>query len=153
MGLIVAVGALIMACGLVIRDTDAAYAGVILVSGQALLAYFVAGASKVISPVWRSGSAVAGVMQTETFGNKWAARVTSGIPTLSYVVGWSVIVTEMLFPIAFIAPTWLLVFCLTGFSVFHFINAYFMGLNSFVVSFLAVYPSVAKINFDLRSVL
>jgi hypothetical protein len=132
MGLIVAVGALMMASGLAIQDTEGAYAGVILVSGQALLAYFVAGVSKLFSPVWRSGSAVVGVMQTETFGNIWAARVTSDAPTLSYVVGWSVIVTV---------------------AIFHFINAYVMGLNSFVVSFFAVYPSVVKINLDLRSVL
>lgn len=153
MGLIVAVGALFMATGLAVNDSAFGYSGVMLVGGQALLAYFVAGASKVISPVWRSGAAVAGVMQTTTFGNEWAALQTSRNSKISYFIGWFVILTEMLFPITFIAPTWLLVVMLSGFAIFHCVNAYFMGLNSFVISFLATYPAVIKMNFDLRSIL
>lgn len=150
MGLIVSVGALLMSAGIYADDKYLACSGVMLVSGQAILAYFVAGASKVISPVWRSGSAVRGVMHTTTFGHAWAARITSTLPLTSFSVGWLVILTEMSFPVVLVAPPWLLTICLVGFTVFHLSNAYFMGLNSFVLSFAATYPSVIKVNFDIR---
>ncbi|MBX5235290.1 hypothetical protein HJC02_23940 [Rhizobium sp. NLR4a] len=153
MGVIVAFGAMLIALGLALGDRYVAYAGIVFISGQALLAYFVAGASKLTSIVWRSGSAVSGVMQTVTFGNAWAARLMLASPIVSFGVGWLVMGTEVLFPIAFIAPPLILAVILIGFAIFHLSNAIFMGLNSFVLSFVATYPAVWLINTDIRSYL
>lgn len=153
MGLIVTVGAFLMSAGILSSDNCVTYAGIALISGQAFLAYFVAGVSKAASPIWRSGAAVKGVMQTTTFGHPWAGRVTSEHHLLSLAVGWAVIATEMLFPISIAAPPWLLLVCFVGFFIFHLNNAIFMGLNSFVFAFVATYPCIMKINQDIHYVL
>ncbi|WP_367351793.1 hypothetical protein [Achromobacter animicus] len=152
MGLVVTSGTLIVSLGMVGNDDYLAYAGIILIGGQAVLAYFFAGASKIISPVWRGGEAVKGVMNTANFGNPWAARLLMRHPKISLVVGWLVIITEMMFPLVLVMPDSLLAMSLMGFFLFHLSNAYFMGLNSFVLSFVATYPAIVKINYALREI-
>jgi len=153
MGAIVTIGAIFISVGINIEDEGVIYAGILLIGGQAILAYFISGVSKAASASWRSGAAVKGVMQTETFGNQWAGILTSKSHYVSLLAGWIVISTEMLFPLAIISPTPVLIFCIIGFTLFHISNAFFMGLNSFIFVFLATYPSIIKINHDLRDFL
>ena len=61
MGMVIAAGTAIMSAGITFNDTDLALSGVLAIGGQATLAYFVAGAAKLVSPVWRDGSALMGV--------------------------------------------------------------------------------------------
>ena len=72
MGMVVAAGVAIMSAGLVFNDKDVALAGVLAIGGQATLAYFVAGAAKLASPVWREGGALMGVMKTQSYGHVFA---------------------------------------------------------------------------------
>ena len=59
MGQIVSIGVLLLASGLAIDDQAVAFAGTLLIGGQATLSYFVAGVAKLISPIWRSARASA----------------------------------------------------------------------------------------------
>jgi hypothetical protein len=68
MATILIVGALLMSLGLSQQDNLLTFSGILLVGGQAILAYFASGAAKFISPTWRSGDALSGVMNTQTYG-------------------------------------------------------------------------------------
>lgn len=153
MGLIVSVGALLMALGLALTDQRISNAGVLLIGGQATLSYFVAGTSKLVSPIWRGGDALMGVMSTQTYGHLLAVKIAGQRPLLCSFVCWLVIITEMLFPLALVAPVQILIVCLAGFGIFHLSNAYFMGLNAFVWPFVATYPSVVVLNDAIRNLL
>src|SRR5689334_17529406 len=69
MGMVIAVGVVIMSAGVVLNDNNLALCGVLAIAGQATLAYFAAGAAKLASPVWRNGSALMGVMKTQSYGH------------------------------------------------------------------------------------
>jgi len=146
MGMVIAAGVAIISAGLVLDDMNVTASGVLAISGQAVLAYFVAGAAKVVSPIWRDGKALPGVMKTRTYGHSFAADFAAERPAFCKFVCWLTIGTEMLFPLVLLAPPGLAIASLCCFALFHFSNAYFMGLNAFVWPFLATYPAVMLAN-------
>ena len=150
MGMVIAIGLAIMSAGFILNDMTLTWCGVFAIVGQATLAYFVAGAAKLASPVWREGGALLGVMQTQSYGDSFAARFARDRPGFCTFVCWLTIVTEMLFPLVFIIPPGLAMASLACFAAFHFSNAWFMGLNAFVWPFLATYPSVMLVNSLIR---
>ena len=153
MGLVLTLGVLLMSIGTAIEDTGVTMAGAVAIGGQSTIAYFAAGAAKLVSPVWRDGSAIRGVMGTQTYGHKSAARWLGRVPWLGLAVCWIVIITETAFPaVLFLPDNWFLA-ALAGFGIFHLINAYFMGLNLFVLTFVGTYPSVIIFAGAIRSVL
>jgi hypothetical protein len=146
MGMVIAVGVVIMSAGMVLNDNNLALCGVLAIAGQATLAYFAAGAAKLASPVWRNGSALMGVMKTQSYGHLSAAYFGEQHPRFCSFVCWTTILTETLFPLLLFAPPALVAAALLCFAAFHLSNAYFMGLNAFVWPFLATYPSVIVMN-------
>jgi hypothetical protein len=126
-------------------------AGAVAIGGQSTIAYFSAGAAKLISPVWRNGSAIQGIMDTQTYGHKSAIRYLDKVLWLNVIVCWTVIITETAFPAALLLPDNLLLVALGGFGIFHLINAYFMGLNLFVLTFTDTYPSVVVLANMVKS--
>jgi hypothetical protein len=150
MGLVVTIGSTLICLGLYLGDRTLSLSGVVWICGQATLAYFVAGASKLFSPAWRSGGAVFGVMKTETYGNRWAVKFLETNRLASYLIGWFVILAELAFPLVFVLPLWLSILLLTRFAVFHISNAVFMGLNNFIFPFIATYPAVIWANLALN---
>ena len=150
MGMVIAFGVAIMSAGLALNDTSLAWCGVFAIGGQATLAYFVAGAAKLASPVWREGGALLGVMQTQSYGDSFGARFARDRPRFCSFVCWTTIITETLFPLVLVIPPSLAIASLACFAAFHFSNAWFMGLNAFVWPFLATYPSVMLANFMIR---
>jgi hypothetical protein len=150
MGFIVCVGTLLMLLGNQTNDAKLGFAGVLLIGGQSVISYFVAGASKLVSPVWRQGGAILGVMRTETYGHTLAVRIIDGREVLQSSICWTVIIAEIAFPLVLVVPSELLIVAFVGFALFHFSNAFFMGLNAFVWPFIATYPSVALLNGMVR---
>lgn len=150
MGMVIAFGVAIMSAGFALDDMGLAGCGVFAIVGQATLAYFVAGAAKLASPVWREGGALLGVMQTQSYGDSFAARFARNRPEFCTFVCWTTIITEMLFPSVLVIPPSLAIASLACFAAFHFSNAWFMGLNAFVWPFLATYPSVMLANSVIR---
>ena len=149
MGYIASIGSLITTVGALRNDSLVGFAGVLLVAGQATLSYFVAGFAKLISPTWRNGTALCDVLNTYSHGHASAEAMLTR-PKLSLGLCWLVILGETLFPIVLILPPDALYVVLGASIVFHFMTAYFMGLNTFVWAFIATYPSVISLSLTVR---
>ena len=67
--------------------------------------------------------------------------------------GWVVILAELAFPLALLAPAKVLFGVLALFALFHVGIAVAMGLDTYVWAFLAAYPSVLVIGAALRAAL
>jgi hypothetical protein len=110
------------------------------IAAQAMLSYFAAGYAKLISPMWRDGSALSGVLDTKSYGNAAATRILRQWPAVSKAACWSTLVFECLMPLLVLTgPTGCVVFIAAGLA-FHAGIALTMGLNLFFWSFTATYP-------------
>jgi hypothetical protein len=125
-------------------------AGFYFICLQATLSYVTAGIAKAISPAWRSGKALPAVINTATYGNRGFSTLLAKRTEISGILCWAVILFECAFPIALIAPRWLLISLLIMGLGFHISNAVMMGLNVFVWSFLGTYPAIFLVNAHIR---
>jgi len=112
------------------------------IAAQLLLSYAIAGAAKAISPVWRSGSAIIGIMSTINFGVPRFGGFLRDHPRLARALCWSVIVCECGAAIAILAGTPGAIAIITAGVLFHITVALVMGLNLFPWSFGATYPAL-----------
>jgi hypothetical protein len=115
---------------------------VVFIAAQLTLSYVTAGIFKLVSPVWRSGEALPGILSTYGHGVPWASRVVRRRPWLGSSAGWLVMLFEVTFPIVFVAPEPVVVAFLAIGLAFHLGCAVLMGLNSFLWAFPAAYPCV-----------
>jgi hypothetical protein len=109
------------------------------VAGQTLLAYVTAGIAKLVSPVWRGGSALPAILATHGHGHAWAARVLSDRPKIGAGLGWGVMVLEVLFPVLLLGPYPVALAAAIAGVTFHVGCALLMGLNNFAWAFPATY--------------
>lgn len=116
--------------------------GLAFIAIQLILSYFVAGVAKVISPIWRAGDAILGILKSSTYGLPAAAKWLDVIPGMSLIICWTVILFELSFPLVFcMHPRMLVAYLVLG-CLFHVGNSVAMGLNTFLPAFLAAYPSL-----------
>lgn len=116
--------------------------GISFISAQLLLSYIVSGGAKLISKQWRSGIAIVGVLSTYTYGTDFTRRVLKRNNVLAKFLCWSVIIMELLFPLVLLLDGNMFnVALLIGIS-FHVSIGLIMGLNDFIWSFSAAYPSL-----------
>jgi hypothetical protein len=109
---------------------------------QSLLSYFMAGLAKLVSPTWRDGNAISGIMNTESFGNRLIAKILIDKPLLSKLICWGVIIFESIFPIFIFGGIYTTyIFIIMG-ILFHLLLAILMRFNSFLWSFIATYPAL-----------
>ena len=115
---------------------------VVFIAAQLTLSYVTAGIFKLISPVWRGGEALPGILNTYGHGVIWASRFVGRRRWLGFSAGWLVMLFEVTFPIVFVAPVPVVVAYLAIGLAFHLGCAVLMGLNSFLWAFPAAYPCV-----------
>jgi len=108
---------------------------------QLVLSYFISGWVKVVNPEWRSGLALCDVFQFSAYPVSESLRNWSTSPKLLFVMAWSVMIFELLFPISLISSTSLMI-ALTIAATFHFTNACIFGLNRFFWIWISAYPSI-----------
>jgi hypothetical protein len=132
------------------HDPRAREAALAFIAAQSCLSYFVSGAVKLRSPVWRSGEALTGILRTKTYGDAALYRVFRDRPRLARAACWAVMLFEVTFPLVLIAPRPVATAILGGAVLFHVVNARFMGLNRFLWSFTGSYPAVAYFARGLR---
>ncbi|MBL4787684.1 MAG: HTTM domain-containing protein [Kordiimonadaceae bacterium] len=108
---------------------------------QLVLSYFISGWVKVANPDWRSGKALRDVFRFSAYPVSQELRLLSEWPRLLFVMSWSVMLFELLFPFALSSHTALIV-GLGVATVFHLANACIFGLNRFFWIWLAAYPSL-----------
>ena len=115
---------------------------VIFIAAQAVLSYFTAGVAKLVSPIWRGGGALPAILGTYGHGLAPVSRMMQTQPAVGFVLGWTVILFEISFPLVLIAPEPAALVMLGIGVTFHIGCAVFMGLNSFVWPFPATYACV-----------
>jgi hypothetical protein len=108
---------------------------------QLTLSYAVAGWVKLVNPDWRSGRALQDVFRFSVYPASESLRQWAGRPRLLRWMSWAVIVFEVLFPLAWLSQTTLLI-ALALAALFHAANACLFGLNRFFWIWLAAYPSL-----------
>jgi hypothetical protein len=148
MGLVVLVGLTVY---LLTSDTFIQRVALLFIAGQALLSYTVAGGAKLLSPKWRQGSALREIMNTRTYGAvSLAVRIERLPRTAQVLLSWSIIGLETGFAIVLFLP-WPWCFAVLGCGLlFHLATALSMGLNTFMWSFAATYPSVLFLHDLIR---
>ncbi|MGD0703243.1 MAG: hypothetical protein ABSA02_25585 [Trebonia sp.] len=118
---------------------------------QCILSYVVAGMAKSVSPVWRNGLALKGIFRTETYGVALVGNTLSSLPgNMNRLLCWAVIVWESTFFAVLFLPLPVCLAMLALAAAFHIFNAFTMGLNTFVWSFVAGYPAILVMNHWLE---
>jgi hypothetical protein len=128
-------------------------AAIWFIAFEALLSYFAAGVAKAVSPVWRSGSAIQGIISTRAYGKASAASLLLRAPRISLTLCWSTIIFECTFPFAALASPDVCIMVLAAGVMFHVSIAATMGLNNFVWAFVATYPAVFQTSLDVNMAL
>jgi hypothetical protein len=116
-------------------------AGLWFIALTTAMAYTAAGAAKAVSPGWRTGDAVLGVVRLRGYGDPAIARLLERVPHAGRVLEAAVVALECGFPLAFAHRR--VAWAVVGSSLaFHLANARVMGLNRFLTAFAATYPAV-----------
>lgn len=115
--------------------------GLLYIAAVSGLAYVTAGVTKLMTPAWRSGEALAWVVNLQSFGSSAAAHVLIPRTRTRVTLSWLVMLAETMAPLAVLLPARLIIVALALGAVFHVSLALLMGLNTFVWSFLATYPA------------
>lgn len=108
---------------------------------QLTLSYFQSGWVKVVNPEWRSGRALQQVFAFSAYPVSESVRLWAGRLQVLRAMSWSVMVFELLFPLALLNQT-LLIVALIFASLFHLANACLFGLNRFFWIWPAAFPVI-----------
>ena len=125
--------------------------GLYFIAAQALFSYFAAGISKLSNAKWRQGSALQSIINTATYGHLTAAAALAKRRWLAGVVGWTVIVVEIILPVAAVAPPGVLIVLLFAGAMLHLGTAVLIGLDTFFWAFTATFPAIIFVNGVLLS--
>jgi hypothetical protein len=120
------------------------------VAAQSCLAYFTSGVSKVISPIWMRGEPLVGILSTTAYGSELGLRIALRAPRVTRTASFVMVGLETSFPLSVAGPLPILVGFLLWGVAFHVANAFFMGLNTFLWSFLATYPAICYVWLQLH---
>jgi hypothetical protein len=116
---------------------------------QLTLSYFQSGWVKVVNPDWRSGRALQQVFALSAYPVSESVRLWAGRPQVLLAMSWSVIVFELLFPLALFNQTMV---ALGIAALFHLANACLFGLNRFFWVWPAAFPVIIWFQSRLMTV-
>ncbi|MCH2226325.1 MAG: HTTM domain-containing protein [Candidatus Caenarcaniphilales bacterium] len=119
---------------------------------QLLMSYFIAGSVKIMNPDWRNGKALQDLFEFSAYPSSESLRKLSSQATLLLILSWAVILFELLFPLALIHQTSLVIALLLAFC-FHLGMSFIFGFNRFVWTWLAAYPAILWFHQHYSSVL
>lgn len=116
--------------------------GLYFIAAQAVLSYFAAGLSKLVSARWRDGSALRTILNTASYGDRTIGALVVRRPWIAGIAGWSVIVIEIVFPVALVAPLGVLIALLIAGALLHLGTVALIGLDTFFWAFTATFPAI-----------
>lgn len=122
------------------------------IAAQAVLAYSTSGIAKLISPVWRDGTGLVGILSTVDHGAPALGHWLSSHRAFSKVASWGTIGFECAFVLVLVLSPPLAAALLLAGILFHVACAVFMGLNSFLWAFPATYPCIWFVAEMIRSI-
>jgi hypothetical protein len=105
------------------------------------LSYFLPGVAKLKSKEWRSGEALALLMNGGNYEVPNAVKRGVARPNAAFVLSWGLIAFECGFPIAMVNSFFCGVYLATA-LLFHLLTFYVFGLNRFLWAWLAAYPAL-----------
>lgn len=108
---------------------------------QVIMSYFLAGVAKLKDSDWRSGIAIANIINGPNYAPPIFIKKIFSLKLMSLFFGWVVIGFELLIPLIIFLPNQLGIIFL-GLLIFHLINFLIFGLNRFFFAWLATYPAV-----------
>ena len=115
---------------------------------QVVLSYTMAGWVKLANPDWRRGRALQDVFAFSVYPVSEDLRTWADAPRTLHAFSWMAITFELLFPLALVNTTALVVaLCLA--LLFHVVNACTFGLNRFVWIWVAGYPCLLWFQRDM----
>ena len=106
---------------------------------QILLSYAISGWVKLTNPDWRSGQALQDIFQFSVYPVSERLRSLATAPTLLIVLSWTLMLFEILFPLALLDARYLEA-ALAIAGLFHLVNGCVFGLNRFLWIWIAAYP-------------
>lgn len=109
---------------------------------QGCLSYATAGFAKATAKGWRDGTYLVGIVGTDIYGSAVLRDFLRSKPSLTKWLSRLIVVWECSFPLVLLVPLPLGILILVSGFFFHLVNAYIMGLNDFLWSFLATYPAI-----------
>lgn len=118
---------------------------------QLIFSYFQSGWVKVVNPEWRSGRALQQVFALSAYPVSENVRLWAGRPQVLLAMSWSVMMFELLFPLALFNQT-LLIVALGIAALFHLANACLFGLNRFFWIWPAAFPVIVWFQSRLMGV-
>lgn len=113
----------------------------LFIAVQLVLSYLVSGLAKLISPVWRGGSAISLITRTSTYCTQGLAKVL-GRPLISTTLCWATIIFEVGSPFLLLAGRPGAIGLILMGTSFHVGVALAMGLTTFIFAFIAAFPVV-----------
>jgi hypothetical protein len=136
-----------------VKNEQGQLISVFFTGGQALISYATSGTVKLMSPHWRGGNVLAGVLSTYSYGVPKVSSFLSSHPLIEKAMCYSAIVTMLAVPVTFLlpyqAPLLIALFCI---FCFHISTAILMGLNDFLFTFPMTYPGIILLHgalFDI----
>lgn len=108
---------------------------------QLMLSYFQSGWVKVVNPQWRNGTALQQVFALSAYPVSERVRLWAQRPRVLWIMAWAIIIFELLFPLALLNQTALIIALLIA-ALFHLANACLFGLNRFFWIWPAAYPVI-----------
>jgi hypothetical protein len=85
------------------------------IAGELILSYFIAGLSKMISPIWRKSHALPAIFSTKIYGYEGIFQLVMKHKALSIVFCWLVFVFELVFVLALFSGRLCFFLCIIGF--------------------------------------
>jgi hypothetical protein len=133
-----------------IVSPDRVAIGVAFIAGHTFVSYITSGIVKLVSPVWRDGSALPAILATYYHGHPWAAKLLRDHSWIGTGLGWGIMVLWVLFPVLLLVGPYpvALAAAIAG-IIFHVASAVLMGLNNFAW----IFPSTYTCLFAVRAYL
>jgi hypothetical protein len=116
------------------------------ITGELALIYWTSGLAKLGSCLWRRGQALPAAVSTRSFGSLHVAALMRSHHRLATAAAWSVIAVELFLPVVLMAPAPMPFVAVATGLLFHMTIAGVMGLNLFLWSFTAAYPSALAVS-------
>jgi hypothetical protein len=111
-------------------------------SGQLVLSYTTSGLVRFRQRGWRDGTFLLLVLRQETYSHRWVWISATKYPLLVRAASLAILGFECLFPVSLIlGQTGFMVVLAIG-LLFHGVNAVVLGLNTFVWTFVGLYPAI-----------
>lgn len=123
------------------------------IAAQLTIAYATPGIQRAVQKNWKNGNHLLLITRQHTYGNRIVYSFLKQFKVIRVISSWGILFFECGILIAFLLPTeFLLIYLFFGF-LFHLLNSYVMGLNTFLWAFIGTYPAYICISIWLKDLL